>query len=96
MGSCLQILWNALESGVTLDSPGVVVLDTTCVPDVLGLRTRDADAETVQVLPGRVRASVRVLIPDANVVDRGFHNVTLLDMADAVGPAVPVGDLCLL
>ena len=43
----VQIPWNAPESVVTLDSPGVVVLDTTCVPDVLGLRTRYADAETV-------------------------------------------------
>ena len=36
----------------------MVVLDITCVPDVLGLRTRYADAETVRVLPGRARQSV--------------------------------------
>ena len=37
-----------------------------------------------------------MLIPDANVTDRSFHNVTLLDMAEAVEPAVPVEDLSLL
>ena len=66
---------------MTVDSPGVVVLDTACVPDVLGLRTRDDDAETVRVLPGRAREGVRVLIPDANVMVRGFHDITLLGRA---------------
>ena len=88
----VQILWNAPESVVTLDSPGVIVLDTTCDPDVLGVRTRYADAETVRVMHGRARESVRVLIPDTNVADRGFDDVTLLDMAEAIGPAVHVGD----
>ena len=92
----VQIPWNAPESFVTLDSPGVFVLDTACVPDVLGLRTQYLDAEPVKVLQGRAWESVCVLIPDTNVTDRGFHDVTLLDMADAVGRVVPVGDLCLL
>ena len=61
----IQVPWNAPESLVTLDSPGVVVLDTSYVPDVLGLRTHDADAELVRVLQGRAENSVRVLIPDA-------------------------------
>ena len=30
------------------------------------------------------------------MTDHGFHDVTLLDMADAVGPVVPLGDLWLL
>ena len=51
-----------VPSLVTLDSPGVVVLDTSYVADFLGLRTRDADAELV--LPGRAQDSVRVLIPE--------------------------------
>ena len=54
----VKIPWNAPESVVTLDSPGVFVLDTTCVPDVLGLKTRYADAETLRVLPGRACESV--------------------------------------
>ena len=50
----------------------------------------------MRVLWGRTEGSVRVLIPDAKELDREFHNVTLLDMADAVEPVVPVGDLGLL
>ena len=86
------------RSGVSSDLgfAGVVVLDTTCVPDVLGLRTRYDEAETMRVLQRRARESVRVLIPDTNVADSGFHDVTLLDMPEAVGPAVPMEDLSLL
>ena len=53
----VQIPWNAPESFVTLDSPGVFVLDTACVSDVLGL-TRYPDAEPVKVLQGRAQESV--------------------------------------
>ena len=50
----------------------------------------------MKVLLGRAKESVRVLIPDVKVADCGFHDVTLLDMINEDGPAVPVGDLCLL
>ena len=79
-----------------LDSPGVFELDTTVIPDVLGFCARDHDAAPVRVMRGRTDDSVRVLIPDAKELDPGFHDVTLLDMADAVKPIVPVGDLGLL
>ena len=46
----VQIPWNAPESVVTLYSPGVADLDTTCVPDVLGLRR----CEFCREEPGRV------------------------------------------
>ena len=36
----LQTSWNALMSYVDLESPGLVVLDTSVVPDVLGLSAR--------------------------------------------------------
>ena len=81
---------------MTLDTPGVVVLDTSHVPDVLDFRTHNADAELVRVLPGRAQNSVRVLIPDAKVVTSGFHDANLVDMAAATGPAISVGDLGLL
>ena len=81
---------------MTLDLHGVFALDTTYVPDVLGLRTRYPGAEPVRVIPGRARESVRVLILDVRVTDRRFHDVTLVDMASEDEPIVPVGDLCLL
>ena len=37
-----------------------------------------------------------MLIPDTIVADRGFHDVILLDMVEAVGSAVLMGDLTLL
>ena len=53
------------------------------VSDVLGLRTRNADAEPVRVLPVRALDCVRVLMPDDNVVNSGFHDVTFVDMSVA-------------
>ena len=82
----VQTPWNAPEAFVTLDSPGVFVLDSAHVPDVLGLRTRYPDAAPVKVLKGRAQESVQVLIPDMKGTDRGFHDVTLVDMVDVEAP----------
>ena len=49
-----------------------------------------------KVISGRDSRSVRVLVPDVKVLDRGFHVVMLLDMGDVEGPDVPVADLSLL
>ena len=89
----LQTSWNAPESFVTLDSPGVVVLDTSVVPDVLGLRARYTNAKPTRVLPGRAQNSVRVLIPNARVTPLGFHDVTLVDMTGETGPTVSMGEM---
>ena len=88
------VLWNAPESFVTLDLSGVVVLDTSVVPNVLGMRARYPDAELTRVLPGRAKNSVRVLIPDARATPRGFHDDTLVDMTGETGPTVSVGEMC--
>ena len=56
------------------------VLDTSVVPDVLGLRALYEDAKLTWVLPGRAQNSVRVLVPDTRVKPRGFHDVTLVDV----------------
>ena len=53
----VQIPWNAPEAFVTLDSPGVFVLGTAYVQDVLGLRPRYPDAAPVKVLKGRTQES---------------------------------------
>ena len=47
----------------------------------------------IKVMTGPNSQSVRVLIPDEKVVDQGFHDVTLIDMADADTPHVSVNDL---
>ena len=64
------------------------MLDTSAVPDVIGLQARNNDAEPTWVLPGRVQNSVRVLIPDDRVASWGFHDATIVDMAGATRPSV--------
>ena len=54
----LQTSWNAPESYVNLESPGVVELDTSVVLDVLGLSALYDDAKAIRVLPGRAQNSV--------------------------------------
>ena len=85
----LQTSWNVPE----LYLPGVVELDTSVVPDVLGMRVHYEDAELTRVLPGRAQKSVRVLVPDARAKPRGFHDVTLVDMTNVAGPAVLTADM---
>ena len=80
-----HVPWNASESIVNLDLPGVVVLDTSAVPDVFDLRARNNDAEPTRVLPGRAQNSVRVLMPDDRAAPWGFHDATIVDLAGATG-----------
>ena len=89
----LHTSWNAPESYVNLESSGLVELDTSVVPDVLGLRALYEDAKPTRVLPGRAQNSVRVLIPDARAKPCGFHDMMLVDMPDVSGPAVSTADM---
>ena len=79
-----MVPWNAPESIVVV--PGVVVLDTKAVPDVIGLRARNSAAA-----PGN-----RVIIPDDRAAPWGFHDDTLMDMAGAYGPPVSKEELSAL
>ena len=92
-GVTLEVPWNAPEAYVQLHSDGVVNLDT--VPDVLSLSGRRPDAAVVSVLQCRDARSVCELIPDPRVLERGFHDVTIVDMDDTEEPAVSEADLSL-
>ena len=61
---------------VTLDSDGAYELKT--VPDVMGLHAQRPGAAVIRALLGRDS-------PDVKVLDRGFHDATLLDMGDSTG-----------
>ena len=61
-----------------------------------GLCDRRPDAAVVGVTQGRDDWSVRVLVPDSRVLDRGFHDATIIDMGDVTEPAVLEDDLSLL
>ena len=58
---------------MTLDSLGLVVLDTKAALDVISLRARNDGAAPTRVLPGRAQNSVRVLIPDDRAAPRGLY-----------------------
>ena len=89
----LDVPWNAPEVFVNMDSAGLHGLDTESMPDVLGLRVRQPAVAVICVMTGRDSRSVRALVPDGKVLDRGFHDVTLVDMNHVDGPEVPVAEL---
>ena len=82
-----------MERSGDLCSEGV--LEET-IPDVLGLCDRRPDAAVIHVMQGRVARSVRASVPDPRVLERGFHDVTIVDMEDSAEPAVSEADLYLL
>ena len=71
--------WDPPKTYVDLTSPGVVVLDTTVVPDVIGLHAIDDQAALVCVLPSDFPNIFRVLVPDDRAEPRGLHDLMLED-----------------
>ena len=62
----VHIPWKAPEAYVMLDSPGLFMLDTAHIPDVLGLQTWYPEATPVKVMKGRAPESCsRILLCDA-------------------------------
>ena len=74
----MHTLWDpSVDTCVDLTLSGIVVLDTTVVPDVVGLHAFDDRAPVVRVLPGGFRNIVRVLVPDDRAEPRGFHDLLI-------------------
>ena len=65
-------------------------------PGRLGLCDRRIDAAVVRVMQGRDARSVRLLVPDPQILEREFHDVNIVDMEDTAEPAVLEADLSLL
>ena len=63
------------------------------VPDFLGLAGRQPEAAVIRVLQDRDQRSVHALIPDPRVEERGFHDVTIVDMGDLSEPSLSLDDL---
>ena len=82
-----------LQVRVTLGSTELYDLDTKCVLDVMGLRARRPDAPVVKVMSGSDNHCDRVLIPDDNVGDQGFHDLLLFDKTGADATSVSINDL---
>ena len=79
---------------VDLHSDGAMYLDT--VPDVIDLTGRRPGVAVIRVLQGRDVRSVYALVPDPRVLERGFHDVTIVDMRDLPEPPVSMDELSLL
>ena len=89
--------WNTPKTYVDLNSLGVVVLDTTVVPDVIGLHAScDEEAALVRVLPSVSPNIVLVLVSDDCAKPWGFHNLLIEDMSDTIVRPTSAGDLTAL
>ena len=91
----LEVPWNAPETHIQLNSVGVFELEKSIL-DVFGLCDRRPDTAVVRITQGQDDRSVSVLVPDPRVLDRGFHDITIIDMGDAAELAVSEDDLSLL
>ena len=87
----LCILWDAPEAVIDIDSADLVSLGS--FPDKVGLFGRHKDAAVSRILAGRDSRSVRFVVPDGRVVDRGYHDVTVVDMEDEREPMVVLKDM---
>ena len=82
----LCVPWDAPEVVIDIDSPELVRLGS--LPDKVGLFGRRTDAAVSRIIAGRDNRSVRFLVPDGQVVDRGCHDVTVVDMGEEREPMV--------
>ena len=87
----LCVPWDAPEAVIDFDSPELVQLGS--LPDKVGLFGRRTDAAVSRIIAGRDNRSVRFLVPDGRVVDRGYHDVTVVDMGEEREPMVVMKDM---
>ena len=87
----LCVPWDAPESVVDMNSPDLISLGP--FPDKVGLFGRRREAAMSRIMKGRDCRSVRFVVPDVRLVDRGFHDVTVVDMEDDREPTVVLQDM---
>ena len=81
--------WDAPEPVIDIDSADLVSLGS--FPDKVGLFGRRKDAAISRILAGRDSRSVRFVVPDGRVVDRDYHDVTVVE--DEREPMVVLKDM---
>ena len=87
----LCVPWDAPEAVVDMDSPDLVSLGP--FPDKVGLFGRGKEAAMSRIMKGRDCRSVRFVVPDGLLVDRGFHDVTVVDMEEEWEPTIVRRDM---
>ena len=87
----LCVPWDAPEAVVDMNSTDLISLGP--FPDKVGLVGRRKDAAMSHIMKGRDCRSVRFVVPDVHLVDRGFHDVTVVDMGDDREPTIVLQDM---
>ena len=59
----------------------------------MGLFGRRKEAAISRIMSARDCRGVRFVVPDVRLVDRGFHDVTVIDMEDDREPTVVLKDM---
>ena len=83
--------WDAPEAVIDINSTDLVSLGS--FPDKVGLFGRRKDAAVSRIMAGRDSPIVRFVVPDGRVVDRGYHDVTVVDMEEEHEPMVVLNDM---
>ena len=87
----LCVPWDAPEAVVDMNSPDLISLGP--FPDKVGLFGRRQEAAMSRIMKGRDCRSVRFVVPDGRLVDRGFHDVTVVDMEEEREPTIVRQDM---
>ena len=87
----LCVPWDAPEAVVDVDSEELISLGS--FPDKVGLFGRRKEAAVSRIMAGRDSRSVRFVVPDGRIVDRGHHDVTVVDMEEEREPMVVLSDM---
>ena len=87
----LCVPWDAPEAVIEMNSPDLISLEG--LPDKVGLFGRRKGAAMSRIMRGRDCRGVRFVVPDVRLVDRGFHDVTVVDMEDDREPTVVLRDM---
>ena len=69
--------WDAPEAVVDVDSEELISLGS--FPDKVGLFGQRKEAAVSRITAGRDSRSVRFVVPDGRIVDRGHHDVTIVE-----------------
>ena len=85
----LCVPWDAPEAVIEMNSPDLISLET--IPDKVGLFGRRKEAAMSRIMSARDCRGVRFVVPDVRLVDRGFHDVTVIE--DDREPTVVLKDM---
>ena len=87
----LCVPWDSPEAVVDINSTDLISLGS--FPDKVGLFGRRKEAAVSRIMAGRDSRSVRFVVPDGRIVDRGYHDVTVVDMEEEREPMVVLSDM---